>query len=126
MQPHILVIEDEEDSGEVMADILEYHGLGSMVATNAEIGLELVASNDFDAAIIDLALPGMDGIAMVRKLRAMAGYETLPCIACTAYHTSKVRQEALAAGFDAYITKPLTQASLMTVLRGWIDVPGGG
>ena len=124
MPARILVIDDHEDSGEVLVDMLGYNGYDADLATTAESGLTLIASHTYHAALIDLSLPGMDGIEMVQAIRNLDHGSELPCVACTAYHASKVRKEALDAGFDAYLNKPVSQKELVNVLRNVIGKDG--
>ncbi|RMG74833.1 MAG: response regulator, partial [Chloroflexi bacterium] len=76
---------------------------------------------DYNAAVIDLALPGMNGFDLIRRIRQHQRYANLPCIAYTAYHSSKVRYEAKESGFDAYLEKPLDRKLLITTLKELID-----
>jgi DNA-binding response OmpR family regulator len=115
MRPRILVIDDHQDGGEVLVDMLDYNGYNADFATTAEGGMTLLRQYDYQAALIDLALPGMNGFEMVQALRERGSI--MPCVACTAYHASKVRKEALNAGFDAYLTKPVSQKELVAVLK---------
>lgn len=118
----ILVVEDEIDGGEVMADILAHYGVAADVVTTGEAAVDLLAANRYTAAIIDLALPGMDGLTLVHTIRSMDGYAHLPCVAHTAYHNARVRQDALSKGFDAYLDKPIGQAVLMQTLKEVISL----
>jgi CheY-like chemotaxis protein len=67
--------------------------------------------------VVDLNLPGMDGIELVREIRAHDVLQALPCIAITTYHTSAVKQQALASGFDAYFAKPLDDTAFVRELE---------
>ncbi len=116
-EKRMLIVEDQADGGEVIAEILSFHGITADVATSAEAGLELLRHQHYDAALIDLFLPGMDGLAMIQLIRQLPGGEALPTIACTAYHSAKVRRDVLEAGFNAYLSKPVGKDSLMLAVR---------
>ncbi|NWF70297.1 MAG: response regulator [Chloroflexi bacterium] len=113
----ILVVEDEPDGQEVVMDILEYYRIPSDAVGTAEEALKRLAQQIYNGVVIDLALPGMDGFGLLRAIRGDARLKALPCIACTAYHTSMVRKEALEAGFDAYFPKPLDDHALIRELQ---------
>jgi two-component system cell cycle response regulator len=113
---HILIVEDEPDGQEVAAGLLEHFGVSSSQVGNAEEALLLLTEAPFTAALIDLALPGMDGFSLLEAIRSDPMMANLPCIAVTAYHSSLVRQQAMEAGFDAYFPKPLHDSSLFSEL----------
>jgi CheY-like chemotaxis protein len=114
---HVLVVEDEPDGQDVVTQILELYNISTDVTDTAETALEWLEEKAYTAAVIDLNLPGMDGIELVREIRAHAMLSGLPCIAITAYHTSAVKQQALRSGFDAYFAKPLDDTAFVRELE---------
>lgn len=122
MAIRVLVVEDEVDGGDVVAGILGQHDILTDIAITAEDALQLLEGNQYDAAVIDLALPGMSGFDLVQRIRQHERYAALPCIAYTAYHSSKVRYEAKESGFDAYLEKPLDRKLLITTLHELLDL----
>jgi CheY-like chemotaxis protein len=106
---HILVVEDDPDGQEVVATILRHLNLSIDVAGSVEEAEQMLFGSDrrYQAAIVDLALPDKDGWELLAEIRSSAGTSELPCIAVTAYHTSKLREEAIKAGFTAYFAKPI-------------------
>lgn len=112
-QWRMLVVEDDEFSQDVVSTILQYHGVQVDVVPTAEEGLSLLARNRYDAAIIDLALPQMDGWGMLRMIRSSAALANLPCIAVTAYYDAQVAQHAIEMGFTAFFPKPLDADSFV-------------
>lgn len=116
---HLLVIEDDQDGQEVMATILAHLRLSFDVAGSAaEAEHFLYASGRrYDAAIIDLALPDKDGWQILADIRDNPQIGELPCVAVTAFHTSKLREEALQAGFNAYFSKPIETTSFARSLE---------
>lgn len=115
----LLIIEDDQDGQEVMATILSHLRLSYDVAGNAaEAEHFLYASGQqYAAAIVDLALPDKDGWQILEGIRNDAQIGDLPCIAVTAFHTSRLREEALQAGFDAYFSKPVDTTSFARALE---------
>ncbi len=117
----ILVVEDEPDGQTVVAAILNYFHIQAEVVGTAEEALKSLAVKAFSAVVIDLMLPGMNGLTLVQSIRESAPTSSLPCIAITAYHTSTVKQQALDCGFDAYFSKPLEDTAFVRELSRLIE-----
>src|SRR5947207_11932942 len=102
-QWRILVVEDDPDGQQVMATILQHLNIPVDVASDSSEAEQWLfnSGNSYDAAILDLALPDKDGWELLSEILADSRTAALPCIAVTAYHTSKLREEALVAGFRA-------------------------
>lgn len=115
-QWHVLIVEDEPDGQDIVTQLLELYKISAEVTGTAEDALAWLQQTDYTAAIIDLNLPGMDGIELIREIRAHAVLNALPCVAITAYHTSAVKQQALTSGFDAYFSKPLDDSAFIREL----------
>ncbi|HEX2908243.1 MAG TPA: response regulator [Phototrophicaceae bacterium] len=111
-----LIVEDEPDGQDVVKRLLACFKVAADAAGNAEEALTLLALHQYDAAIIDLGLPGMDGMELLQAIRQNPTTANLPCVAITAYHTSVVKQSALHAGFDAYFAKPIEDTSFIREL----------
>jgi CheY-like chemotaxis protein len=109
----ILVVEDEYDGQQVVSKMLEYMGVKSEVASTAEEALTKMSGQAYTAAVIDLGLPGMDGLTLLSKIRSEPATAQMPCVIITAYHTSQVKQQALEAGANAYFPKPLDDTIFM-------------
>lgn len=106
---HILVVEDDPDGQEVVATILEHLNLSIDVANNVAEAEELLfnSGRTYQAAILDLALPDKNGWELLTEILENPKTANIPCIAVTAYHTSKLREDAIRAGFTAYFAKPI-------------------
>jgi CheY-like chemotaxis protein len=115
----ILVVEDEPDGADMVKRMLDSVGLQCTLASSAEHALgELEANPDgFQAAIVDLALPEMDGIELMQTIRQSEQFASLPLIAVTAYHTPELRVKAIDSGFNAYFPKPLDTNLFMQALE---------
>src|SRR5262245_25614308 len=103
----ILIVEDEPDVQEVVVQLLGHYGVNTDRANDAEEALALLNQESYDAALIDLALPGMNGFDLLKKVRAQSQWSGMRCIAFTAFHSSGVRKQVMDAGFDGYFAKPL-------------------
>ena len=105
----VLVVDDDADSVELLAAMLRRHGAEILSATSAATALEAVTQQRPDVLVSDLAMPGRDGLDMIRSLRQLdepSGGRT-PALALTAFAAPKDRTRALAAGFDMYASKPV-------------------
>jgi CheY-like chemotaxis protein len=113
---HVLVIEDEPGVRESLQIILERHGHRVDVAEDGVEGVEKAIRLKPDIALVDIALPRMDGFEAARRIRAALG-QAITLIACTAFSEPEDHQMALDAGFDALRVKPVDPDQLMTWLR---------
>ena len=113
-QLRLLVVEDDLDGQEAIATMLEHMNFEVHTADTGEQAVAALfeSGNRYDAALIDLALPGMDGWDVLRTVMESPDTENMPCIAVTGYHTSKLREQALMEGFTAYFSKPIDSTML--------------
>lgn len=114
----ILLVEDERKVASFVARALREKAYAVDVAETGEEGLEMASSAPYDAILLDIRLPGMDGIAVCRKVR-QAGIET-PILMLTARVLVEERVEGLDAGADDYLTKPFALAELEARVRALI------
>lgn len=103
----ILVVEDDPDGQEVVGRMLRHNRIDVDVVSTAEEALHSLADNAYTAAILDLALPGMDGWTLLGRIQKDPSTTTIPCVAITAYHSADLAVKAIKAGFIAYFPKPL-------------------
>ena len=103
----ILFVEDEPDAHDVVTPLLEHHGATVLSAYSAEEALELLKDQHPTVMVIDLALPAMNGWELLKAIRADPRLADIPAVATTAYHSTNVAQEAIAAGFVAFFPKPI-------------------
>lgn len=107
MNPRILIIEDNELNLELASDLLEVKGFVVLQARSAEAGLRLAHQTAIDLILMDLSLPGMDGLAATRELKQDPATRQVPILALTA-HAMRGDAEIIAqAGCDGYLTKPI-------------------
>lgn len=117
----VLVVEDEDDSREMVQGILEFYGIASVGAGSGEQALDVIRTMNPTIIIIDLALPGMDGWRLLNAIRGIEHIAQVPCVAVTAYHSVSLAQEAIEAGFDAYFAKPIDAASFVDELKRVVE-----
>lgn len=110
----ILVVEDDPDGQEMVTTILQHMNFMVDTADDGEQASHILfdSSAQYDAVIIDLALPGKDGWDLLGEILNNPSTEDLLCIAVTAFHNSKLREQALRAGFTAYFPKPIDGTQL--------------
>ena len=104
----ILIIEDNEKNRKLVRDVLQVKGYATIESETAEEGLELAKNRSPTLILMDIQLPGMDGIAALKRLRANAETKTIPVIAITASAMTHNKKTMLAEGFDGYQTKPIS------------------
>jgi len=123
MPKRILVVEDDEKSRRLLVDVLGYHGFEVIAAESGEGGVEAVAGALPDAALLDIQLPGISGFRVLELLRARQGSAPIPILAVTASVMDTDRARILAAGFDAYVPKPVNIRELVNLLNRMLADP---
>jgi CheY-like chemotaxis protein len=104
----ILIVEDNEKNRKLARDVLEVKGYKTIECESAEEGLDLARSRSPALILMDIQLPGMDGITAMKQLKADPGTKSIPVIAITASAMTHNRTTMLAEGFDGYQTKPIS------------------
>jgi two-component system cell cycle response regulator DivK len=104
----ILIIEDNEKNRKLCRDVLQVKGYKTIESETAEEGLKLALERSPDLILMDIQLPGMDGITAMKQLKADPNTQSIPIIAITASAMTNNRTTMLAEGFDGYQTKPIS------------------
>lgn len=117
---NILVVDDNADAAQMLAMYLEAAGHVVMVEYDSENGLKQASLNRPDICILDIGLPGMDGKEMARRLRGDPALSSIALIALTGYGQESDRREAISAGFNHYLIKPVDLAILGNLLKALI------
>ncbi|TMA64853.1 MAG: response regulator [Deltaproteobacteria bacterium] len=104
----ILIIEDNEKNRKLCRDVLQVKGYKTIESETAEVGLKLALEQSPDLVLMDIQLPGMDGITAMKQLKADPNTQNIPIIAITASAMTNNRTSMLAEGFDGYQTKPIS------------------
>jgi CheY-like chemotaxis protein len=123
MIPTILVVEDNPLNLELVRDVLTAAGMKVVEARTAQEGLAAASELKPTLILLDIRLPGMDGFAVLERLKADSATASIPVVALTAQAMVGDREQALAAGFDEYIPKPVDTRTLATRVRALLD-PG--
>ena len=114
---NVLFIEDDRMNRRVVRDMLDVAGVAMAEAESAEEGLRLLDENDYDAVLVDLRMPGMDGMTALRHIRARSDAKArLPLIVVTADTAADLRERCLAAGADEVLFKPVAMDSLFDAM----------
>jgi CheY-like chemotaxis protein len=117
----ILVVEDNERNLKLLRDVLEYAGYDVRVARTAEDALTLAVSEPPDLVLMDLQLPGIDGMEALRRLRESPRTAEIPVVAVTAQAMKQDRDRALDAGFNGYVEKPISVRAFPGQVRGFLS-----
>jgi two-component system, cell cycle response regulator DivK len=116
----ILVVEDNERNLKLLRDVLEYAGYDVRVARTGEDGVTLAVKEPPDLVLMDLQLPGIDGMEALRQLRASPRTADIPVVAVTAQAMKQDRERVLEAGFDGYVEKPISVRAFPEQVRGFL------
>jgi two-component system cell cycle response regulator DivK len=109
----VLIVEDNEKSMKLLRDVLVATGYGTLEATTGEDAVSLALSHTPALVLMDVQLPGIDGVEALVRLRRDARTETIPVLALTAQAMHGDRERFLEAGFDGYLSKPMDVAELL-------------
>jgi two-component system cell cycle response regulator DivK len=117
----VLIIEDNERNRKLARDVLNHAGFDTLEAATAEDGLTLAATCRPGLVLMDVQLPGIDGVQALRRLRSDPATAGIPVIAVTAFAMKEDRERFLAAGFDNYVEKPLDIRELPRQVAAALD-----
>lgn len=113
----ILVVDDSEDTTEMVQHLLETGGASVCAATSGVDALRLAKEKEFDVVLSDISMPGMDGFEFLQKLRKLPGKKDLPAVALTGFGRPEDVQRAAEEGFYAHLTKPFDLEALAKLLQ---------
>ena len=119
----ILIVEDNEKNRKLVRDLLTVKGYVVVETETGEEALTLAQSRRPALVLMDIQLPGIDGIETLRRLRADASTASIPVVAVTASAMTQDRQKIVAAGFDGYQAKPLSVRPFLELVREVLDRP---
>jgi two-component system cell cycle response regulator DivK len=116
----ILIVEDNEKNLKLVRDVLQVKGFKTLEAGTAEDGIKLAGEHMPDLILMDIHLPGMNGIDALRVLRADAATAAIPVIAVTASVMQQDRKLITDAGFDGYVGKPINLKEFLDAVNGML------
>jgi len=114
----ILIIEDNEKNRKLVRDVLQHRGYRTLEAETGEDGVRLAREHHPALVLMDIQLPGIDGITALGQLRSDGTTRGIPVIAVTASAMTHDRQKIMAAGFDGYQTKPINVREFLAAVDG--------
>lgn len=113
----IMVVEDFEDNRFMMRRLLEMSGYRVVEAVNGQQAIDVAQQEQPDLILMDLSLPLLDGLTATRRIRELAEMRKVPIIAVSAHDTADFHADALAAGCNEYVTKPIDFEQLERLLE---------
>jgi CheY-like chemotaxis protein len=116
----VLLVEDNEINQQVAKEILEGAGLAIEISINGQEAVNAVKENSYDAVLMDVQMPVMDGYTATREIRKDKRFKDLPIIAMTAHAMAGDEDKSLEAGMNGHVAKPIDPDQLFATLREWI------
>ena len=113
----VMLVEDTEDNRQMMRRLLEMSGYRVVEAVNGKQAIEVVKEERPELILMDLSLPFVDGLAATREIRSLPEFDRVPIIAVSAHDTADFNNEALEAGCDVYVTKPIDYPELEELVQ---------
>ena len=113
----VLIVEDNEKNMKLVRDVLQATGYSTLEATTGEEAVELALSQAPALVLMDVQLPGIDGVEALEKMRQNESTASIPVLALTAQAMSGDRERFLEAGFDGYLAKPVDVRELIEAVR---------
>jgi two-component system cell cycle response regulator DivK len=117
----VLIVEDNEKNMKLVRDVLQATGYRTLEATTGEEAVELALSQAPALVLMDVQLPGIDGVEALERLRQNERTASIPVLALTAQAMSGDRERFLGAGFDGYLAKPVDVGELIETVREHCD-----
>ena len=116
----VLVVDDHTSNRKLIGELLRRRGHRWQEANNGLLAVEMIQNDDFDIVLMDVQMPGMDGLEATAEIRKLAGVNsTIPIVAVTAYATENDRQRCLNATMDDYLAKPISVDELLEKVERW-------
>ena len=122
----VLIVDDNRASRDLIRAILKSVRCNIIEAPDGQRGLDLVRRERPDLVLLDIDMPGLDGLEVVKTIREDPAFADLPVVAVTAFAMDGDREKAIAAGFTAYVTKPVRAATLRQKVQQLLGAAHGG
>ncbi|MFT2111059.1 response regulator [Marinomonas sp. 2405UD68-3] len=115
----ILAVDDNSTNLQLVEHWLKPNGLDVILAYSGQQALEMSAKNSFDLILMDIQMPGLDGMETTKELRRRAQYKETPIIALTAHALNSEKHQIIEAGMNTYLTKPVSESTLLDTIHHW-------
>jgi two-component system cell cycle response regulator DivK len=119
--PLVLIVEDNDKNMKLVRDILRFKGYRTLEATSGREGVRLALAERPDLVLMDVQLPDIDGVAALQELRADPAAAEMTVVALTAFAMKSDRERFMSAGFDGYITKPISVREFPDQVRQYCE-----
>jgi two-component system cell cycle response regulator DivK len=120
--PHkILIVEDNDNNRSLLKDILSFHGYEISVAFDGKEGVALARELMPDLILMDIQMPGLDGMTATSILKGDSATSRLKIIALTSFAMRGDQEKFMAAGFDGYLSKPISTRELPGLVEKWLN-----
>ena len=116
----ILIVEDNDKNMKLLRDILRHKGYATLEATTGEEGVQLAIDHRPDLVLMDIQLPGIDGIEALGRIRAHAMLDAVPVIAVSASVMPDEQRDIVRSGFDAFLPKPISVKPLLATVERFL------
>ena len=117
---NVMVVEDNEKNRKLMRVVLKAKGYNIIEAATGEEALNLLKNQKPDIILMDIQLPGIDGLTLIKEIKASAVTKDIPIIAVTAYAMKGDEQKILDTGCNAYVSKPINTQELPLIVEKYI------
>jgi len=121
----ILIVEDNEKNMKLARDVLQSRGYATLEAVTGEQGVRMIIEIKPDLVLMDIQLPGINGIEALRQVRADSGCAHIPIVAFTASVMSADRSQISAAGFDGFLGKPINLKEFLETVKRLLETGRG-
>ena len=116
----ILIVEDNEKNMKLVRDILQHKGYATLEAVTGGEGVRLAVAHRPDLILMDIQLPDIDGIAVLREIRKYAALDAIPVLAVSASVMPDEQQKVVTSGFDAFISKPINLKQFLETVQRFL------
>ncbi len=121
-----MIVDDNRASRDLIRAILKSVRCDIIEASHGQAALDVIQQDRPDLVLLDIDMPGLDGLAVVKRIREKTSLAGLPVVAVTAFAMEGDRERAIAAGFTAYVTKPVRAAALRQQVQQLLGAATGG
>jgi two-component system, cell cycle response regulator DivK len=116
----ILIVEDNEKNMKLVRDIVRHKGHATIEASTGEDGVRLAIERQPDLILMDIQLPGIDGVEALRRIRAHSALDAVPVIAVSASVMPDDQRHIVGSGFDAFVSKPISLKPFVAVVERFL------